>query len=69
MRSANASFLTVNGVAELLDLNPATVRRMISRGELLSVKVAGRYRVPAESVLSYLVTHWNVQDDDTQVIV
>jgi excisionase family DNA binding protein len=42
--------LTVKQVAELLQVNPETVKRMIYRGEILAVKVGSRWRISKKEV-------------------
>ncbi len=44
----------VDEVAGFLRVAPRTVQRLIERGELLSVKVAGRRLVPVAAVDKYL---------------
>ncbi len=39
-------FHTIEETAAILSLCPETIRRMIKRGELGAVKVAGRVRIP-----------------------
>ncbi len=46
--------LTVPEAAEQLSLSLATAKRLIQTGELLSVKVRGARRVPAEAIREYL---------------
>ena len=53
--SSDDEFLTVNEVADLLKLNPQTVRNMVDRGELPAVRVGLRrvriYRRDLEAFL------------------
>lgn len=48
-------FLNRKQVAALLQCHPATVSRLISRGELDAIKIGRSYRVPAAAVLDYVV--------------
>lgn len=41
---------TVKEVADLLKLNPETIKRMIRRGDLKGKKIANSWRVPREEV-------------------
>jgi excisionase family DNA binding protein len=51
----NSEYLTVPDVAELLQVNPQTVRRWIWKGKLPHVKVGGTVRVP-RSGLDNMIT-------------
>lgn len=42
--------LTVDEAAERLRCHPATIRRMIARGELEHVKVGRVYRIPDDAI-------------------
>jgi excisionase family DNA binding protein len=42
--------LTVEEAAELLRCHPATIRRMIQRGDLAYVKVGRHYRIPDDAI-------------------
>jgi excisionase family DNA binding protein len=44
---ALANALDVNGVAELLGESAETIRELVRRGELVTVRVGGRWRLPA----------------------
>lgn len=44
--------LTVDEAAERLRCHPATIRRMIQRGELEHVKVGRVYRIPDDAIRS-----------------
>jgi excisionase family DNA binding protein len=46
--------LSMREVAEYLGCAPATVRRLIQKGELRAVKVGGRWRVPHAAVRQLL---------------
>lgn len=48
--------LTIKEVAEVLNVNPRTVNRMIDRGELPAVKVGNRWRIKPEDVKDFLKT-------------
>ena len=52
----NHEYLTVPDVAELLQVNPQTVRRWIWKGKLPHIKVGHTIRVP-KSELSGMATH------------
>jgi excisionase family DNA binding protein len=45
--SSNSEFLTVAEVADLLKLNPQTIRNMIDRGDLTALRVGRRVRIRA----------------------
>lgn len=51
----NGEYLTVPDVAELLQVNPQTVRRWIWKGKLPHVKVGGTVRIP-KSGLDSMIT-------------
>lgn len=51
----NSEYLTVPDVAELLQVNPQTVRRWIWKGKLPHVKVGGTVRIP-KSGLDSMIT-------------
>jgi excisionase family DNA binding protein len=42
--------LTTEDVAELLRIDPVTVRRLVTRGELISYRIAGEYRFTSTNV-------------------
>jgi excisionase family DNA binding protein len=42
--------LTTEDVAELLRIDPVTVRRLVTRGELIAYRIAGEYRFTATNV-------------------
>lgn len=46
--------MTVNKVAELLDVVPMTVRREIQRGSLECVRVGTRVRITKKQLLKYV---------------
>ena len=48
--------LTVDEVAEVLRVHPATIRRMIKRGEMPAVRVGRLWRVDASVTRATLVT-------------
>lgn len=37
--------LTIRQAAELIGVHPATVRRMVARGEIKAIKVPGKHRI------------------------
>ena len=45
---------TVEQVAEMLQLHPRTVNRMLERGELRGVRAGRLWRIPTEAVEEYL---------------
>ena len=47
---ANAKFMTVTEVADMMRVSRMTVYRMIHAGELLAVRFGRSYRVPQEAV-------------------
>jgi excisionase family DNA binding protein len=46
--------LTTEEVAELLRIDPVTVRRLVTRGELIGYRIAGEYRFTEEGVESFV---------------
>ena len=51
------SMLTVQEAAERVSCHPATIRRMIQRGQIPAVRVGSRWRVPSVSLeATYLVS-------------
>ena len=42
--------LAIKEAAHVMNVHPRTVNRMINRGELPAVKVAGRWRIKPEAV-------------------
>ncbi len=46
--------LTTEEVAELLRIDPVTVRRLVTRGELVAYRIAGEYRFTLAYVESYV---------------
>ena len=50
----NSEYLTVPDVAELLQVNPQTVRRWIWKGKLPYVKVGGTVRIPKSGLDSMM---------------
>jgi excisionase family DNA binding protein len=46
--------LTTEEVAELLRIDPVTVRRLVTRGELLAYRIAGEYRFTPSGVEKYV---------------
>lgn len=59
--------LTVNQVAELLQVEPRTIRRNIEFGEIPAKKIGRVWRIPRGFVLAYLDAeqHREVQDSTT----
>lgn len=51
---ANASFLTVAEVAEVMRVSKMTVYRLVHSGELPAVRFGKSYRVPESAVAAYL---------------
>lgn len=51
---ATRGLAEVEEVARFLRVAPRTVRRLIDRGEILSVKVGGRRLIPVPAVEKYL---------------
>lgn len=51
--------LTVNQVAELLQVEPRTIRRNIEFGEIPAKKIGRVWRIPRGFVLAYLDTEQN----------
>lgn len=48
--SIGEALYTVDQAAELLQLHPITVRRMIARGDLRAIHLGKTVRVPAQSI-------------------
>src|SRR5258708_6395883 len=46
--------LTTEEVAELLRIDPVTVRRLVMRGELLAYRIAGEYRFTMAGVENFV---------------
>ncbi len=46
--------LTTEEVAELLRIEPVTVRRLVTRGELIAYRIAGEYRFTPENVENFV---------------
>src|ERR1700724_389070 len=46
--------LTTEEVAELLRIDPVTVRRLVTRGELTAYRIAGEYRFTEAGVESFV---------------
>ena len=46
--------LTVDNVADLLEVHPETVRRLITKGEMRAVRVGRLVRIPRESLTEFL---------------
>src|SRR5258708_37596616 len=46
--------LTTEEVAELLRIDPVTVRRLVTRGELIGYRIAGEYRFTLAGVESFV---------------
>lgn len=46
--------LTTEEVADLLRIDPVTVRRLVARGELVAYRIAGEYRFTPEGVESFV---------------
>lgn len=46
--------LTTEEVAELLRIEPVTVRRLVTRGELIGYRIAGEYRFAPEDVEKFV---------------
>jgi len=47
--------LTINEAAEVANCHPATIRRMIARGELPALKLGSRYRVRMDDLTPTVV--------------
>src|SRR5438270_12653674 len=46
--------LTTEEVAELLRIDPVTVRRLVTRGELTAYRIAGEYRSTPAGVMDFV---------------
>ena len=58
--------LTVAEVAKILRLNPVTVRRLLSTGQLVGMKIGGSWRIPrSELELQEAPSHDEANQGDT----
>jgi len=48
--------LTIEDVAKILNVSPATVRRLIEDGELKAKKIRGQWRIKKEDLDAYLAS-------------
>jgi excisionase family DNA binding protein len=53
----NTTFYTIDEVAGILKVNPATVRQLIASGELKATKVGRQYRISQEALDDYIARH------------
>ena len=53
----DAHFLTTEGVADLFDVKPVTVRRWIAAGHLPVVKIGNVVRIRREDVDAFVAAH------------
>ena len=59
----NAGFLTVNQVADQLQMHPHTVRRLLAAGKLPGTKVGGKeWRTPARALVVLLDAQANARE-------
>ncbi len=61
--------LTVRQVAERLNVNHKTVRKLIQRGQLAAVKIGGAVRIPEEGLQAYLADHATKKPESSTVKV
>src|SRR5437588_12584336 len=52
--------LTTEEVAELLRIDPVTVRRLVTRGELIGYRIAGEYRFSEAGVENFVASQRDV---------
>ena len=55
---AQARFLTVSEVADLLRLSPMTVYRLINKGELPAVRIGKSFRLREDDVDRYIAERY-----------
>ncbi|MCR5740381.1 MAG: helix-turn-helix domain-containing protein [Lachnospiraceae bacterium] len=55
--------LRISEVAEILNINQATVRRHIRNNDIPSIKVGRLVRIPKDSLISYLHGYQSYKDD------
>lgn len=60
MHLYSTPFYQVKAVARMLNVSPATVYRLINRGELGCWRVGSSIRVPESAVRAYLVANGGV---------
>jgi len=53
----NVKFYTIEEVADILRVNPATVRKLIDTGELKATRVGRQYRISQEQLDDYIQRH------------
>ena len=53
----NVKFYTIEEVAAILRVNPATVRQLIASGELNATKVGRQYRISEQQLQDYINRH------------
>lgn len=51
----NMKWRTRKQVADMMNVSPQTITRVIERGELQAVKVGRQYRIPESSLRDYVV--------------
>jgi len=61
-------YFTISEAAELLNLSPATVRRMFDDGQLQGFRIPGgnHRRISRSSVLNLLLQKYQQEPDETQ---
>jgi excisionase family DNA binding protein len=50
MESQSKRVYSVDEVAEIFDVNPRTIYRMLNRGDLLGIKLGNQWRIPKDYV-------------------
>ena len=50
LRAPRKAFLSIQTVASELDLNEATIRKAVQRGDIPSIRVGHVYRIPREAI-------------------
>ena len=53
----SVKFYTIEEVADILRVNPATVRKLIESGELGATRVGRQYRISQEALDDYIARH------------
>jgi len=65
MDNAELSYFGITDVSEQLGISQKTVRRHIASGKLKSLKIGGVYRIPKDSLVSFIN---NIDEGDQELI-
>ena len=53
--SANySSLLTVSDLQEILNVSPTTVYKLLQTGDIRSIRIGHKYRIPKRNLIDYL---------------